>query len=141
VLPYEAVATLPTGTPAVYIDFSGDAAARAAVHAHFGARLAYSCSVGGTHWTALGSGKGLPGPRPVLFFAPAQASKRVADWGAAALQQRTDDAWQAFMVPVTDVRNPWLRVVRGSGKAAVEQAWAALLNGQANPRDGQLLSP
>jgi hypothetical protein len=89
----------------------------------------------------LGGGKGLPGPRPVLFFAPAQASKRVADWGAAALQHRTDVAWQAFMVPVTDAQDPWLHVVRGSGKAAVEHAWAALLNGRASPCDGHLLSP
>ena len=44
-------------------------------------RLAYSCSVGGTHWDALGGGKGLPGPRPVLFFAPAQTKKRVARVG------------------------------------------------------------
>ena len=40
-------------------------AVRANVHQHFGEVLAYSCSVGGTHWDALGSGKGLPGPRPL----------------------------------------------------------------------------
>ncbi len=141
VLPYDAVATLPAQTPTVYVDFSGDAAVRAAVHAHFDAQLTYSCSVGGTHWDALGSGKGLPGPRPTLFFAPAQVKKRLADWGAALLQQRTDDAWQAFMAPVTDAQNPWMRVVRGSGKAAVEHAYATLLDGRASPQEGHLLSP
>jgi hypothetical protein len=60
------------------------------VHERWSDRLAYSCSVGGTHWQALGGGKGLAGPRPVLFFAPAQIKKRVAEWrrdrpaGAAA---------------------------------------------------------
>ncbi|KNZ31102.1 MAG: hypothetical protein AD742_17875 [Methylibium sp. NZG] len=140
VLPYDAVATLPASAPTVYVDFSGDAAARAAVHTHFGAQLAYSCSVGGTHWDALGSGKGLPGPRPTLFFAPAQIKKRMADWGPAGLQQRTDDAWQAFMAPVTDAHNPWMRVVRGSGKAAVERVYLALLDGRVNPEEGHLLS-
>ena len=141
VLPYDAVALLPADAPSVYVDFSGDAAARAAVHAHFDAQLTYSCSVGGTHWDALGSGKGLRGPRPTLFFAPAQIKKRIADWGPAVLQQRTDDAWQAFMAPVSDARDPWMRVVRDSGQAAVERVYLALLDGRAKPEEGHLLSP
>ena len=87
VLDYDAVATLPVDAPVVYVDFSGSVALRAAVHGHFENKLAYSCSVGGTHWDDLGSGKGLPGPRPTLFFAPAQITKRDADWGPAGLQQ------------------------------------------------------
>jgi Protein of unknown function (DUF2855) len=141
VLHYEALAALPAGTPSVYVDFSGDASARAAVHAHFDAQLTYSCSVGGTHWDALGSGKGLPGPRPTLFFAPAQAKKRLDDWGAAGMQQRTDAAWQAFMTPVTDAHNPWMRIVHGRGSAAIERVYAALLDGRADPREGHLLWP
>jgi hypothetical protein len=140
VLPYDAVASLPADTPTVYVDFSGDAALRTGVHAHFDQRLTYSCSVGGTHWDALGSGKGLAGPRPTLFFAPAQAKKRLADWGAPALQQRTAEAWQAFMKPVTDPQHPWMQVVRGTGKAAVERTYAALLGGQSRPQEGHFLS-
>ncbi|HJV59644.1 MAG TPA: DUF2855 family protein, partial [Albitalea sp.] len=70
VLPYEAVTSLPRETAALYVDMSGNAALRTSVHAHFDARLMYSCSVGGTHWSELGGAKGLAGPRPVLFFAP-----------------------------------------------------------------------
>lgn len=140
VLPYDAIPTLAAGTPTVYVDFSGDAALRASVHTHFGERLMHSCSVGGTHWDALGSGRDLPGPRPTLFFAPAQAKKRVADWGAPVLQQRTGAAWQAFMKPVTDRQQPWMQVVRGSGKAAVERTYAALLDGRALPQEGHFLS-
>ncbi len=140
VLSYDAVATLPAENPAVYVDFSGDATLRAQVHQHFDGQLVYSCSVGGTHWDALGSGKGLPGARPTLFFAPAQAQKRHADWGAAMLQQRTADAWLAFMKPVTDPQNPWLYVVRSHGKAAVEHSYAALLQGNVSPKEGLLLS-
>ena len=61
-------------------------AARARPRALAATSCAYSCSVGGTHWQALGGGKGLPGPRPVLFFAPAQVKKRVAEWGASGLR-------------------------------------------------------
>ena len=139
VLTYDALNTLPAAAPTVYVDFSGSAAVRAVVHQHFGEHLAYSCSVGGTHWDALGGGKGLPGPRPVLFFAPAQGKKREADWGPAGLQQRMAGAWGAFMQPVTNPANPWLRVVRGEGPAAVEAVYAALLGGTVNPAEGHLL--
>ena len=140
VLTYDAVNALSADEPGVYVDFSGSVDLRAGVHGHFGDRLMYSCSVGGTHWDALGSGKGLPGPRPVLFFAPAQVKKRNADWGPAGLQQRIAQAWDAFMRPVTDPQRPWLRVVRGHGPAAVEATYAALLAGTASAAEGHVLS-
>jgi Protein of unknown function (DUF2855) len=139
VLSYDAVNRL-ADEPSVYVDFSGSVPVRAAVHTLLADKLAYSCSVGGTHWEALGSGKGLPGPRPVLFFAPAQAKKRLADWGAAGFQARTAAAWAAFMKPVTAAEHPWLQVVRGSGPAAVETCYAALLSGRVKPQEGHLLS-
>ena len=85
VVAYADVTRLSPEVAAVYVDMSGDAALRATIHGHWQDRLAYSCSVGGTHWEGLGSGKGLPGPRPVLFFAPAQGKKRVSRLGAPGL--------------------------------------------------------
>ena len=140
VLSYDDVVTLPADVLTVYVDFSGSVAVRSNVHRRFGDRLSYSCSVGGTHWDALGSGKGLPGPRPVLFFAPAQVKRRNADWGLAGLQQRVASAWAAFMEPVTRAENPWLHVVRGEGEAAVATIYAALLAGTVNPAQGHVLS-
>ena len=136
---YDAVDHLAADAPAVYVDFSGSAPVRTHVHTHLGAALVYSCSVGGTHWSDLGSAKGLPGPRPVLFFAPAQVKKRNLEWGAAALQQQIATAWAAFMVPVTAAKAPWLRVVHGRGEAAVEAVYAALLEGRIKPEEGHML--
>ena len=141
VLAYEAVTTLAADVPTAYVDFSGSVPVRANVHQHLGDSLTYSCSVGGTHWDELGSGKGLPGPRPVLFFAPAQVKKRHADWGAAGLQDRMATAWMAFMRPVSDSKQPWLRVVRGAGEAAIAATYAALLAGTIDPSEGHVLSP
>ena len=140
VLSYDAVTTLPAATPTVYVDFSGSVAVRASVHAHWGDKLMYSYSVGGTHWSELGSGKGLPGPRPTLFFAPAQVKKRMVDWGAAGMQQRTAAAWQGFMKPVTDKEHPWLRVVHGHGPEQVTSTYLALLDGKVKPQEGHVLS-
>jgi hypothetical protein len=140
VLAYDAVPTLDPSRRAVYVDFSGSTALRSAVHHHLGDTLAYSCSVGGTHWDDLGSGKGLPGPRPTLFFAPAQAKKRVADWGPAGFQQRLAQAWHGFIAEATDPAAPWLQVERGEGRAAIERVYAALVEGRSDPRAGHVLA-
>ena len=137
---YADVATLPDGDRAVYVDMSGDAAVRAAIHGHWGERLAYSCSVGGTHWQALGGGKGLPGPRPVLFFAPAQIKKRVAEWGAIGLQQRLGSAWRGFVERVADPAAPWLQVVSASGREAVQSTYSALVDGRVAAAEGRVLA-
>lgn len=140
-LVYDEVGSLDAARPSLYVDFSGSATLRHTIHHHFGDTLAYSCSVGGTHWDDLGSGKGLPGPRPTLFFAPTQGKKRVADWGPAGFQQRLAGAWQGFIAAVTDARAPWLRVEHGHGRAAIEQAYAQLLDGRIDPRVGHMLAP
>lgn len=137
---YDAVNALAADEPSVYVDFSGSVTVRRNVHEHFGDSLRYSCSVGGTHWESLGSGKGLPGPRPMLFFAPAQLKKRHADWGASVFRERLAEAWAAFMVPVADPAHPWLRVVRGAGQSAVETTYSALLAGRVPAAEGHMLS-
>lgn len=126
--------------PSVYVDFSGSATLRTAIHERLADNLAYSCLVGATHWDKLGSGDKLPGPDPVLFFAPEQARKRSADWGPAGLADRIAAAWAAFMHPVTRAEEPWLTVVRSSGPAAVESCYAALLDGRVRPEAGHILS-
>ena len=140
VLTYDTIASLPKDTPSAYVDMSGSASVRSDIHHHLGDALRYSCSVGGTHWTELGGGKGLPGPRPTLFFAPAQAAKRMKDWGPGELPQRIAVAWQAFMKPVTDAASPWLTVARGRGAADVEAVYRELIDGRTDPRQGHILS-
>ena len=58
VIPYGQLEGLDPAVPTLYVDFAGDAALRLRVHAHWGGRLMYSSSIGGTHWSELGSGKG-----------------------------------------------------------------------------------
>jgi hypothetical protein len=144
---YDEVGVLDPTVRSVYVDFAGNAAVRRAVHERFANALAYSSSIGGTHWDALGSGGGLPGPRPILFFAPAQIKKRSAPlpegWGRDGLQQRLALAWTLFIQRVTTSSNggqAWVRIVSRHGAAAVQNSYAALLAGQADARDGLMLS-
>jgi len=139
VLAYDQLDALPADTPCVYVDFAGNGALRKAIHSRFG-RLAYSCSIGGTHVQDLGGAKDLPGPRATLFFAPAQVKKRSADWGAAEFNRRLVAAWHAFRAQVSDPAAPWLLVQTHRGADAVAAAYATVLGGQGDPRLGHMLS-
>ena len=137
---YTDVPTALADERAVYVDMSGDASVRAAVHRRLADSLAYSCAVGATHWDAPAGNDPLPGQQPVLFFAPDQASKRLGDWGREGFQVRLGAAWAAFMEPVTRADKPWLQVVRGHGTADVQTCYTALLDGTVSPREGHILS-
>jgi hypothetical protein len=139
VLSYDQFTGLAPDTPAVYVDFAGNASLRQQVHRHF-VKLAYSSSIGGTHVEHLGGASGLPGPRPTLFFAPAQIKKRHADWGAKVLGERLASAWHEFTAQVTRPDLPWMVVEQGQGREAVEKAYQQLLGGGGDPRWGRILS-
>jgi hypothetical protein len=130
VVAYDDLAAAEIEEPVVYVDMSGDVALRETVHRRWQDRLAYSCAVGATHWQELGSARGLPGPRPVLFFAPSQGQKRSEEWGAAGFADRVAASWKRFVARVTDPERPWLRVQSGQGREAVESVYSALLDGR-----------
>ncbi|WP_048441712.1 DUF2855 family protein [Caenimonas sp. SL110] len=139
VLTYDELDQVPADTACVYTDFAGNAALRMKIHSRF-ANLKHSCSIGGTHVDKLGGAKDLPGPRATLFFAPAQVKKRQGEWGPAELGKRLVQAWHAFSDKATSGASPWLQVQTHSGAAAVQQAYAAVLAGKGDPREGHILS-
>jgi Protein of unknown function (DUF2855) len=140
---YDEVGGLDPSVRSVYVDFAGNANLRRAVHERFAERLAYSSSIGGTHWAELGSGSGLPRPRPTLFFAPAQIKKRSAappeGWGRDALQTRIAQAWSLFISRITAGTEPWVRLQHKAGGEAVQNSYSALLAGSADAREGLML--
>ena len=119
VIAYDAVTSMARDETAAYIDFAGDASFRRAVHEHWRDTLTHSCSVGGTHHAALGSGAGLPGPRPQLFFAPARIAKRSAPppegFGRAGLMQQIDEAFGEFIAHATASTEPWITIDHRQG--------------------------
>lgn len=140
VLAYEELDQVLAASACVYVDFAGNADLRRRVHTRF-PDLKYSCSIGAAHVEQLGGARDLPGPRPTLFFAPAQVKKRQADWGPAELGQRLVSAWEAFLTQATAPPQPWLNVQRHRGWAEAERAYASLLAGRTDPRIGHILSP
>jgi hypothetical protein len=136
---YDEIEAIANDTRAIYVDMSGDAAVRARVHGHWNEQLAYSCSVGGTHWQALGGGKGLPGPRPVLFFAPAQIQKRASRDGGGGMQGLAE-AWTLFIERVVERDRPWIRVVAAEGRDAVLATYRSLIEGRVPADEGRILT-
>ena len=134
---YDDLPSLPAG-PVVFVDMAGNGDLRAAVHRHYGDQLAYSCSVGATHWesAALSGGPTLPGPKPELFFAPTQVARRTGDWGPAGVAERLAAAWVPFAEQAAD----WISVRRAQGPEAVAAAYDDLLHNRADPAEGVILS-
>ena len=137
VLAYDDLEALPV-TPSVFVDMAGNAGLRARLHHHYGDRLAYSCSVGATHWEAarITGNEPVPGPRPTMFFAPSQIQKRAREWGGAGLAERTAAAWKPFV----EVAEGWIDVRRERGAKAVETVYLEVLHNRATPKDGFILS-
>ena len=137
VVTYDALDQIDPATPSVYIDFAGSVGLRQRIHAHF-TGLAYSCSVGASHVGDLGGVGQLPGPRPVMFFAPAQVKKRHADWGAQGLNDRLVAAWNQFSTAVSAGPQPWLVVQHHAGPQATQALFASVLAGSGDPRAGHI---
>jgi hypothetical protein len=136
VIPYEEIGSLPS-SKAVFVDMSGNADVRSAVHRHYGDDLAHSAAVGMTHHEEMEGESDLPGPQPAFFFAPVRIKKRGADWGAAALDQRVVEAW----LPFVEWAGGWLEVIHGSGPEALQKAYLEVLDGKVDPAAGHVLSP
>ncbi len=138
VLSYDEVGLLDAAAPSVYLDYAGSAAVRRQVHVQLPG-LRYSCSIGASHVDQVGSAEGLPGPKPVFMFAPAQAAKRSAEWGGAGLMERMGRDWAAFAGRAVDPRDPWVVVQEHQGPAAAQAAWQQVLSGGGDARTGHIL--
>jgi Protein of unknown function (DUF2855) len=139
VLTYGQLDQIKADADCVYIDFAGNAGLRSGIHTRF-VNLKYSSSIGGTHVDNLGGSKGLAGPRPILFFAPAQIKKRIEEWGGAEFGKRMVQAWSNFTNAATRSAPPWLSIQQHTGADAVTTAYAQVLGGRGDPRVGHMLS-
>lgn len=135
VVTYDEIAEQPVEA-AVFVDFAGSTEVRRAIHTQYGDSLKYSCAVGLSHGEMSPPGKGLPGPKPIFFFAPDRIVKRSKDWGRGGVETRLNAAWTEFVPALQG----WITVVRGNGRSATEAAYRALLAGGVNPDEGHVLS-
>jgi hypothetical protein len=134
VLTYDEIAQLPQKT-SVYVDMSGNAEVKRAVHSTLGAHLKHSAAVGISHWDQFQPQIKVEGVKPEFFFAPAQIAKRREEWGPGVMEKKITAAWKRLAADA----GGWLdvRVHDGIGQAAA--VYGALADGTANPRDGHII--
>ncbi len=120
--------------PSVSVDLAGDGRLVAALRRHFGDALAYNCLVGVTHVGALGqpAEAGLPGPDPVMFFAPDHATALIGEIGAAAFIARVDERWDTFVADAASL----IPFAYRDGLEAAAEAFVATVQGSAKPDAG-----
>ncbi|MFZ4811816.1 MAG: DUF2855 family protein [Ilumatobacteraceae bacterium] len=136
VLSYDEIDRLDPAVPSALVDMAGSAPVRAAVHTHFAEQLTISLTIGATHWEDTGGSARLPGPKPEFFFAPGQVAKRTAEWGADELNARIGRSFHRFL----DDTERWLTVEHRTGPDAIEDVYRTLLEGDAAPNVGYVVS-
>lgn len=136
VLPYEEASSLPVGRTVV-VDLSSDGSLVAAVHRRLGESLVHSSIVGATHRFADPvDTASLPGAPRTFFIAPEVAARLSHQVGDAAVEAALGAAWRSFASKVQG----WLRIRSGVGAIEVQSAYRQVLDGEASPRDGFVLT-
>lgn len=142
VLSYDDLAGLPK-QPSVSVDFAGNSGLLRGIHEELGEHLKYSCLVGATHVDARGAnsagGRGgdMPGPKPVLFFAPDHAVATVQELGPKGFGEAVAASWKNFLAAVDGV----IAIDKRNGLDAATSAFVDTLVGKADPQKGIIINP
>lgn len=133
VLTYEEIGKL-AGRNAVSVDFAGNSAVLRAIHEALGDGLRYSCLVGATHVDARGQGgpSPLPGPAPILFFAPDHMNAAVKEMGLDAFTASYNGAWREFLAST----DGFMTIDERHGLADAQVAFVETLKGAVAPDRG-----
>ncbi|MFN7397765.1 MAG: DUF2855 family protein [Sandaracinobacter sp.] len=121
VLTYDAVEGLDPSAPSVLVDFAGNGALKARIHAHLKG-LTASHIVGDTDWASPGQAE-LQGPQPALFFAPSAWEARAREIGPAAFEAELAASLSAFL----ETTPRWLTVETVAGAGGHAAAFDRLL--------------
>jgi Protein of unknown function (DUF2855) len=138
VVAYDDVASLPK-TMSVCVDFAGNAALLHAIHERLGDALAYSCLVGVTHVDAPAGEKAgpMPGPAPIVFFAPDHAVATIKELGPKGFSEAVAARWHRFL----DIVDGTVAIEERAGLAAAADTYLAILQGVADPGIATVIRP
>ena len=132
VLTYDQLDSIDAAMPIVSVDFAGNGKLLSAIHAHWQNNLKFSSLVGATHIAERKGARDLPGPAPVLFFAPTAAEALLNKIGPAEFRTRVDEQFNAFVAAVEG----HLGVEHLSGEQALKSAYLEMLGNQVAPNRG-----
>ncbi|MEL0166751.1 MAG: DUF2855 family protein [Pseudomonadaceae bacterium] len=135
---YDDVEQLDASIPTLYVDFSGNVALRNRIHEHFKDSLVYDCYAGSAqnHEHLSAAETPVHGPAPQPYFAPYQIKKRNADWGAAEVTRKFNEAQLAFIDRVKNPAAPWMNVIEHAGLEQGKTLVEDLVGGRIDPKAG-----
>lgn len=142
VMAYDDVSDL-VQTATVCVDFAGNSRLLRVIHETLDSHLKYSCLVGATHVDARGpnsagaSGGEMPGPKPVLFFAPDHAVATIQELGPKGFGEAVGRSWKSFLTAADGVVDIEIR----TGLKAAETAFVETLQGRTDPQKGIIIQP
>ncbi len=142
VMAYDDVSSLPQNA-SVCVDFAGNSALLRSVHETLGSALKYSCLVGATHVDARGpnsagaSGGEMPGPKPILFFAPDHAVATIQELGPKGFGDAVGRSWKSFLTAAEGV----VEIETHAGLNAAATAFVDTLQGRTDPQKGIIIQP
>jgi hypothetical protein len=142
VIAYDQVDSLPRAA-SVSVDFAGNSGLLRSIHEVLGDALKYSCLVGATHVDARGAnsagggGSPMPGPKPILFFAPDHAVATVQELGPKGFGEAVGRSWKNFLSTVDGV----VAIDERNGLDAAALAFVETLEGKADPQIGIIIRP
>lgn len=142
VMAYDDVSSLPQ-SPSVCVDFAGNSGLLRSVHEALASHLKYSCLVGATHVDARGPnsagarGGEMPGPKPVLFFAPDHAVATIQELGPKGFGEAVGRSWKSFLTAAEGV----VDIETRAGLEAAATAFVDTLQGRTDPQKGIIIQP
>lgn len=137
VLTYDQIDQLEK-TRTVSVDFAGNSQVLRGIHEHLVEDLAYSCLVGATHVDGrIGGSADMPGPKPILFFAPTYAVAAIKEQGAKAFGMAVAQSWHRFLAEVDGT----ITIERRPGIAAARDTYLDMVGGKVDPAIGIVIEP
>ncbi|MEH6402996.1 MAG: DUF2855 family protein [Sneathiella sp.] len=136
VLTYDEIESIPSTTKTALIDLAGNGDVIGRIHNHFGDALKFSLLVGLSHWDSSRPTRGLPGPKPIPFFAPGRIKQRSGEWGGNGLRDRLAVAWDSFASLAPTLTTLDIQ----TGSDAAKDAYDKLIEGKINPEISTLIS-
>lgn len=136
---YDAVAGV-SAQQSVSVDFAGNAGLLGQIHKHLGDSLNYSCLVGATHIevrSTLGGGTAMPGPKPVLFFAPDHAVALFRELGTEEATRQIAMAWRNFLAAAEGT----IAITRLNGLDEARRVFLEMVAGRVDPAQGIVIAP
>lgn len=135
VVAYDDIGNL-ANVPTVTVDFAGNAKLLGSLHRHFADNLKYSCLVGATHIEERGAGMGaaqdMPGPKPVLFFAPDHFVAFFKEHGPAKGGKMAAAAWMGFL----EAAGSSIEITELTGLEAARTTYLEMMDGKIDPAQG-----